>query len=72
MGPATSPTESRTAKGGAVWYDPAKDEWGSGEMTFGESPHDDQSPVWTGSQVVLLGSYLTTTGGATLTPPAPA
>ena len=56
------------AKGGAVWYDPAKDEWGSGEMTFGEVPHDDQSPVWTGSQVVLLGSWEMISGGATLTP----
>lgn len=58
------------AKGGAVWYDPATDEWGSGDMTFGEISHDDQSPVWTGSQVVLLGSYVMTTGGATFTPPS--
>lgn len=56
------------AKGGAVWYDPAKDEWGSGDMTFGEVPHDGGAPVWTGSQVVLLGSYDSTTGGATFTP----
>lgn len=57
------------AKGGAVWYNPAMDEWGSGDMTFGEVPHYDQSPVWTGSQVLLLGSYASTTGGATFTPP---
>lgn len=56
------------AKGGAVWYNPALDEWGSGDMTFGEVAHDDRSPVWTGSQVVLLGSYDSTTGGATFTP----
>lgn len=56
------------AKGGAVWYDPANDEWGSGDMTFGEIPHDGGAPVWTGSQVVLLGSYDSTTGGATFTP----
>ena len=58
------------AKGGAVWYDPAKDAWGSGDMTFGEIPHYDSSPVWTGSQVVLLGSYVMTNGGATFTPPS--
>ena len=58
------------AKGGAVWYNPAMDEWGSGDMTFGEIPHDDRSPVWTGSQVVLLGSYVTINGGATFTPPS--
>ena len=58
------------AKGGAVWYDPAADEWSSGDMTFGEVSHDDSSPVWTGSQVILLGSYDGTTGGATFTPPA--
>jgi hypothetical protein len=57
------------AKGGAVWYDPAKDEWSSGDMTFGEVSHDDRSPVWTGSQVLLLGSYDGKTGGATFTPP---
>lgn len=57
------------AKGGAVWYDPATDEWSSGSMKFGEVPHDDQSPVWTGSQVVLLGSYVMTHGGATFTLP---
>ncbi len=58
------------AKGGAVWYDPATDEWSSGDMRFGEVSHDDQSPVWTGSQVILLGSYDGSTGGATFTPPA--
>ena len=58
------------AKGGAVWYDPAADEWSTGDMTFGEVSHDDRSPVWTGSQVILLGSYDATTGGATFTPPA--
>ena len=58
------------AKGGAVWYNPVMNEWGSGDMTFGEVPHYDQSPVWTGSQVVLLGSYVSTTGGATFTPPS--
>lgn len=58
------------AKGGAFWYDPAADEWSSGDMTFGEVSHDDRSPVWTGSQVVLLGSYDGTTGGATFTPPS--
>ncbi len=26
------------AKGGNVWYDPAKDEWSTGSMTFGENP----------------------------------
>lgn len=57
------------AKGGAVWYDPATNEWSSGDMTFGEESHDDQSPVWTGTQVILLGSYDGLTGGATFTPP---
>lgn len=56
------------AKGGAVWYDPATDAWGSGDMTFGEIPHYDNSPVWTGAQVVLLGSYALANGGATFTP----
>ena len=59
------------AKGGAVWYDPATDEWSSGDMTFGDVPHEDRSPVWTGSHVVLLGSYDATTGGATFTPRLP-
>lgn len=57
------------AKGGAVWYDPAADEWSSGDMTFREFSHEDRSPVWTGSQVILLGSYDGSTGGATFTPP---
>ncbi len=58
------------AKGGAVWYDPTAEEWSTGDMTFGDVSHDDSSPVWTGSQVILLGSYDGTTGGATFTPPA--
>jgi len=60
------------AKGGAVWYDPATDEWSSGDMMFGEVPHEDRSPVWTGSVVVFLGAYPNSagTGGATFTPPA--
>ncbi len=57
------------AKGGAVWYDPAADEWSSGDMTFGEVSHDDSSPVWTGTTVIFLGSYDGSTGGATFTPP---
>ena len=57
------------AKGGAVWYDPATDEWSTGDITFGEVSHDDSAPVWTGSQVVLLGSYEAGSGGATFTPP---
>ncbi|MBI4884627.1 MAG: hypothetical protein HY826_11315 [Actinobacteria bacterium] len=57
------------AKGGAVWYDPAADQWSSGEFTWGYVDHDDQSPVWTGEVVLLLGSYDGSTGGAVFTPP---
>ena len=56
------------AKGGAVVYDPAADQWS--DLFPGEAPeHDDTSPVWTGSVALLLGSYQGSTGGATLTLP---
>lgn len=57
------------AKGGAVWYDPVLDQWSSGEFVWGDVPHDDSSPVWTGEVVLLLGSYDGSTGGATFTVP---
>jgi hypothetical protein len=57
------------AKGGAVWYDPVADQWSTGDFSWGDVPHLDQSPVWTGEVVLLLGSYDSSTGGATFTPP---
>lgn len=57
------------AKGGAVWYNPATDQWASGDFAWGDVAHLDQSPVWTGEVVLLLGSYDGSTGGAAFTPP---
>lgn len=57
------------AKGGAVWYNPTTDQWSSGDFDWGDVSHLDQYPVWTGEVVLLLGSYDSTTGGATFTPP---
>lgn len=58
------------AKGGAVWYDPDTDQWASGDFSWGDVPHLDQQPVWTGKVVLLLGSYDGSTGGAAFTPPS--
>ena len=58
------------AKGGAVWYDPDTDNWSTGDFSWGFVPHLDQSPVWTGKVVLLLGSYDGSTGGAAFTPPS--
>ena len=54
------------AKGGGFAYYPAADSWG---VPFSTTvPHDDTSPLWTGSVVLLLGSYDPGSGGAVLTP----
>ncbi len=58
------------AKGGVVAYDPVADAWHSDDLSFGAVSHDDQSPVWTGTAVLLLGSYFGETGGAVFIPPA--
>jgi hypothetical protein len=58
------------AKGGAVVYEPATDTWRTGDFAWGDVPHDDRSPVWTGSKVLLLGSYDGSTGGAVFDPSA--
>ena len=57
------------AKGGVVSYDAAADRWDEG-FDWGNVAHDDSAPVWTGSAVVLLGSYDGANGGAVFTPPA--
>lgn len=58
------------AKGGVVAYDAAADTWHTDDLSFGAVSHDDQSPVWTGTAAVLLGSYFGETGGAVFIPPA--
>lgn len=57
------------AKGGMTRYDPAADQWID---DFAGLPfcHDATSPVWTGTDLLLLGCYDGTTGGAMLTPSA--
>lgn len=57
------------AKGGMTTYDPATDAWID---DFAGVPvcHDATSPVWTGTDLILLGCYDGTTGGAMLTPSA--
>jgi hypothetical protein len=60
------------AKGGAVVYDVAADQWIDGGMSdpdTGGTASD--SPIWTGSTVLLVGSFDGETGGVTFTP-APA
>ena len=57
------------AKGGVVSYDAVNDRWDEG-FDWGDVAHDDSAPVWTGSVVVLLGSYDGSNGGAVFTPPA--
>ncbi len=57
------------AKGGVVSYDVAADRWEQG-FDWGAVAHDDSAPVWTGSVVMLLGSYDGTNGGAVFTPPS--
>jgi hypothetical protein len=57
-------------KGGAVAYDPALDEW---VFDFAGSglPHLDRAPTWTGTHVLLLGSYDHRIGGAMFNPERP-
>jgi hypothetical protein len=56
------------AKGGVVLYDPASDRWiddccGDSESTIAASP------VWTGTEALLIGSTEPDVGGVTFTPP---
>jgi hypothetical protein len=53
------------AKGGAVVYDPATDTWTDSccGLTLGGTP------VWTGSQIILIGSSDPALGGEVFTPP---
>lgn len=55
------------AKGGITRYNPPTDTWAD---SFIGVPfcHDSTSPVWTGTDLLLLGCYDGTTGGAMLTP----
>ena len=57
------------AKGGMTRYVPSIDTWID---DFGGLPfcHDATSPAWTGIDLILLGCYDGTTGGAMLTPSA--
>jgi len=52
------------AKGGAAVYDPATDRWLTGDAAYGAG-----SPVWTGTQVLVVGSITSALGGATFSPP---
>jgi hypothetical protein len=63
-------------KGGVVVYDPGRNGWvsesaGSGEFAGSGLAHLDRSPVWTGSAVLLLGSYDDRIGGAMFNPELP-
>ena len=55
------------AKGGMTRFDPSADTWVD---DFAGVPfcHDARSPVWTGTDLILLGCYDGSTGGAILTP----
>ena len=60
------------AKGGAVIYDVATDTWMDG-CCGGSDPNASagDSPVWTGSNGLLIGSFDGVTGGVTFTPALP-
>jgi hypothetical protein len=57
-------------KGGVVGYDQALDGWVVDFAGSGLS-HLDRAPVWTGAQVLLLGSYDERFGGAMFNPQRP-
>ncbi|HEY5874683.1 MAG TPA: hypothetical protein VIT64_05255, partial [Ilumatobacteraceae bacterium] len=59
------------AKGGAAVYDVAADRWLDGDCCPGSAPGGGVgTPVWAGTQALLLGSDAPDVGGATFTPPA--
>ncbi|MGZ4791262.1 MAG: YCF48-related protein [Ilumatobacteraceae bacterium] len=57
------------AKAGAVVYDVATDQWIDMCCSVDNGGVGGGTPVWTGSVVVLVGSYEPTIGGVTFTPP---
>ena len=57
------------AKAGAVVYDTSTDQWIDMCCSVNEGGAGGGTPVWTGSVVVLVGSYESSIGGQTFTPP---
>ena len=57
------------AKGGAVVYDVAADRWIDTCCSESGGGGGGAAPVWTGSTVLLIGSYDTRSGGSMFDPP---